>query len=133
MEDTSRIVQRFLIGRGDTSDLAAIRSTILLWSVIKKRFDLERKMEQSEKGVIDDKEWSSLNALLHRMSDLSSLAGRINLAISRAPAADASEPDVVDNEEDQVLPSTASSTETKGVKTKYIFNYGQNNWTIKPE
>lgn len=130
MEDTSRIVQRFLLGRGDTSDLAAIRSTILLWSVIKRRFDLERKMEQSEKGGTDDKEWSSLNSMMHRMSDLSSLAGRINMAISCGPVADAGEPDAVDNEEDQLL---ASGGGTKGVKSKYIFNFGQNNWTIKPE
>lgn len=130
MEDTSRIVQRFLLGRGDISDLIAIRSTILLWNMIKKRFDLERKMEQSEKGGIDDEEWCSLNALIYRMSDLYSLAERINLAISCTPAADASEPDVVDHEEDQLL-LTTSGAGTKGVKSKY--NYGQNNWVIKPE
>ena len=45
MEDASRIVQKFILGRGDATDLSAIHSTILIWASIKRRIELEKNMK----------------------------------------------------------------------------------------
>lgn len=84
-EDTTRIVQRFLLGRGQPSDLAAIKTTIQTWAGIKGRVALEKDMEVRERGVIDEDEWSSIDALMDRMHNLDHLVGMIDKAM---PVAD---------------------------------------------
>ncbi|KAG1757360.1 muts domain V-domain-containing protein [Suillus lakei] len=81
VEDTTRIVQRFLLGRGDPGDLVSISKTINVWSAIRKRLELEKQMESSERGFLLSEDWSSVDALLCRMADLQDLESRINLAL----------------------------------------------------
>jgi DNA mismatch repair ATPase MutS len=80
-EDASRIVQRFLLGRGEPKDLLAINQTIQVWTSIQKRMQLERKMWRSEQGSIRDDNWSSIDALMTRITDLHELSARITLAL----------------------------------------------------
>lgn len=132
MEDASRIVQKFLAGRGDANDLAAIHATILIWSFIKKRFELEKFMESKEKHAIDENEWASLDALISRMSGLRELADKIGIALRRRLEAENVTTLEVDSEDigaatvndDQLSPRT---------RTKQPFAYDHDNWTIKPE
>lgn len=88
IEDTTRIVQRFLLGRGQPSDLAAIKNTIQTWAGIKGRVALERNMEVRERGVIDEDEWSSIDALMHGMHNLDHLVGMIEKAMPGADDVD---------------------------------------------
>jgi len=133
MEDASRIVQKFLLGRGDAGDLSAIHSTILIWVSIKKRFELEKKMENKERGAIVENEWASLDALMSRMSDLRELANRISMALrhrvdvveKETPTSDVASGDAHGtNDDDHVAPQT---------KSKPSFAYDHFNWTIKPK
>lgn len=117
MEDASRIVQKFIMGRGNTSDLSAMHSTIMIWSSVKRRIEIERKMEKEEKCSTSEDEWASLDALMSRMSDLRSLACRISMALHQR----------VDVAED-----TQTSQITSGDFCR-PFIYGHGNWTIKPE
>jgi hypothetical protein len=93
VEDTTRIVQRFLLGRGDPSDLVSISKTINVWSAIHKRLELEKRMESSEQGFLLSEDWSSVDALLCRMADLQDLECRINLALRNIETADESRDD----------------------------------------
>lgn len=83
-EDTIRIVQRFTLGRGQPSDLVAIKNTIQIWSRIKGRITLEKDMELKERGTVDEDAWSSIDALMRGMHDLDYLAGMIDQAIPGA-------------------------------------------------
>ncbi|KAG1783726.1 muts domain V-domain-containing protein [Suillus placidus] len=74
VEDTTRIVQRFLLGRGDPGDLVSISKTI--------------NMESSERGFLLSEDWSSVDALLCRMADLQDLERRINLALRNIETTD---------------------------------------------
>ncbi|KAG1826176.1 muts domain V-domain-containing protein [Suillus subaureus] len=93
VEDTTRIVQRFLLGRGDPGDLVSISKTINVWSAIRKRFELEKQMESSERGFLLSEDWSSVDALLCRMADLQDLENRINLALRNIETTDESRDD----------------------------------------
>jgi len=81
VEDTTRIVQRFLLGKGDPGDLVSISRTIKIWNSIRRRLELEKKMESSERGYLLSEEWSSVDVLMNRMADLEALGSRINLAL----------------------------------------------------
>jgi hypothetical protein len=133
MEDASRIVQKFILGRGDAGDLSAIHSTILVWALIKRRVELEKKMEKRERGVIVEDEWASLDILMSRMSDLHELGNKISMALRHK----------VDMAEDETTTSdvasensyrTANEDDQAGLptKSKQPFVYGHSNWTIKP-
>ena len=122
-------MQKFLLGRGDVGDLSAISATIDLWSAIKDRIQLERKMEREEKGDIVADEWGAVDALMSRLDDLQDLVRRINLAVPRSrkdPAESSSEPD--DSEEtngaEVGLPTTTTRPSTP---------WSPAAWTIIPE
>jgi DNA mismatch repair ATPase MutS len=83
IEDVSRIVQKFLLGRGNANDLSAINQTIVGWSSIQKRIELERDMAIKERGSIRHEEWASLDSLMARMNDLTNLSLRISTSITR--------------------------------------------------
>jgi DNA mismatch repair ATPase MutS len=131
MEDASRIVQKFILGRGDAGDLSAIHSTISVWESIRKRVELEKKMEKKERGAIVESDWASLNALMSRMSDLRELANRISMALRHK----------VDVAEDETPISDDASQDASGMandnapqtKSKQYFAYGHDTWAIKPE
>ncbi|KAL0575036.1 hypothetical protein V5O48_006937 [Marasmius crinis-equi] len=81
-EDAGRIVQKFLLGRGDPSDLLSLSAGIKTWGSIVERVRLERRMEAREQANFNrSQEWSSLDSLLSRMADLEQLASRIGSAI----------------------------------------------------
>jgi hypothetical protein len=130
MEDASRIVQKFILGRGDAGDLSAIHSTILIWASIKKRFELEKRMESKERGAIAENEWASLDVLMSRMRDLHVLANRISMALYHR---------VMVAEDETPISGIASGDGTVNdtlapqPRSKQSFAYGHFNWTIKPE
>lgn len=114
IEDASRIVQRFLLGRGDPGDLSAIGSTISICSALRDRIALERSMEQRERGL-NPEDWASLDSLMSRMNDLSHLAAQIGRAL-QASRVDA-------------------MTSTPGDSTQDVFRrlLPGERWTVKPE
>ncbi|KDQ63842.1 hypothetical protein JAAARDRAFT_393061 [Jaapia argillacea MUCL 33604] len=77
LEDATRIVQRFLLGRGDIADLSTIPATISSWSSIKSRIQQEKAMELQERGRIQPDEWESIDALMGRLTSLADLSQRI--------------------------------------------------------
>lgn len=115
IEDASRIVQRFLLGRGDAEDLAAIRDTIRLWAQIKSRIELERVLDSQTHGTAD---WAGLDMLMGKMKDLSALVQRIDLAIYDRPGKTtlgAPAEDDPDNERDEEAdPDTSSPSVIAG-------------------
>ncbi|KII93351.1 hypothetical protein PLICRDRAFT_49405 [Plicaturopsis crispa FD-325 SS-3] len=124
IDDATRIVQKFLVGRGDPSDLSAISATISVWSSIKRRIAMEKKMEQQE-GTINADDWTSLDALMFRMADLRDLSSRINAAIrDRRTTTDDSSPDDGESED-----TNADLPAVPRVNFRYDAGY---RWTIKP-
>lgn len=86
VEDATRIVQKFLAGRGDTNDLLAVRNTIDVWESIRSRMQMERDTElQGSSAALGD-EWNSPNMLMEGMCDLRPLADSINLALVKGDA-----------------------------------------------
>ncbi|KAI0335987.1 hypothetical protein GY45DRAFT_1350294 [Cubamyces sp. BRFM 1775] len=89
--DATRIVQKFMLGRGSPSDLFAICTTVDVWASIKDRIAMERKMLQQEGVAVDESQWTSIDALMSRLGDLSSLAQRIRMALPQREGAISSE------------------------------------------
>lgn len=122
IEDASRIIQKFLLGRGDASDLSAISTTIELWTSVKTRVALERKMEEQERDSILADEWTSIDVLISRLDSLRDLSRRIEAAVSRSGTL--SEMDLSDT------PNTFGDGGTKQLETESpIMPSG---WTIRP-
>ena len=82
-EDATRILQRFLLGRGLPNDFSSLNSSIITWSSINKCLVLERKQELKERGQLITDEWSSVDALLGRMKNLADLSVRITTSLTR--------------------------------------------------
>ena len=82
IEDASRIVQKFLLGKGDASDLSAFPDVVRLWAEIKERIRLEKKMEEEEKGSVIESEWTEVDALMSRFESLQDLAAKIRAAVA---------------------------------------------------
>ncbi|KAM6498292.1 MutS domain V domain containing protein [Amanita muscaria] len=81
-EDIGRVSQKFLLGRGDVSDLLALSRTVNVWSTIKHRIEEERRLERMEKGEgFNDEDWNSIDSLLSRLLDFHELTKRIVSAI----------------------------------------------------
>lgn len=122
IEDAARIIQRFLLGRGDASDLLALCNTIDVWTSIRDRIILERDIELRRTSIIMP-EWTSLDALVTRITDLSDLSRTIDHALVRkeyhniSVTADEGGSEVEDSATGNI-PSTPSA---------------QGGWTIKPE
>lgn len=127
LEDATRIVQKFLLGRGDASDLSAMSACISIWAAIRSRIELEKVMEGKERDGLVAEEWGSLDALLSRMNDFSALQSRIGMALQglRAEADDAEELDEMDT--DNVIPPNQD-----GAEGDLKWQVG-NNWTFSPE
>lgn len=124
-EDATRIVQKFLLGRGSFSDLSALCTTVETWSSIKERILTEQKMERAEDDPLADAQWASVEALLNRMSDLSDLAARISMALAQREDAIR-----VGDEIGEVFPSSEpSSAQLRDPRNPL----GIIEWTIKPE
>jgi DNA mismatch repair ATPase MutS len=115
VEDTTRIVQRFLLGRGDPGDLVSISRTINTWSAIRRRLELEKRMENSERGFLLSEEWSSVDALVCRMADLQALESRINLALQDKEVTDELK-EKYEEGDDKSLPADAEESNKIGCK-----------------
>ncbi|KAI6005192.1 muts domain V-domain-containing protein [Pisolithus orientalis] len=121
-EDTLRIVQMFLLRKGELRDLLSIHRTIEVWMLIQRRLELERKMETLERGTSTASEWGNIDAMMSSIADLQSLSHRIASALDDVESAD---PSTQAPEEDDV------SQEDKAVKT--IAYNGVYKWTVRPD
>ncbi|KAF8529495.1 muts domain V-domain-containing protein [Gautieria morchelliformis] len=81
LEDASRIVQRFLLGKGDVTDLSTIKNAIDTWEEIKSKIELEHQVDLQGRSTGAGDEWLDLRRLLNRMADLRKLAWRIGMAV----------------------------------------------------
>ncbi|KAJ3775091.1 muts domain V-domain-containing protein [Lentinula raphanica] len=97
-EDAGRIVQKFLVGKGDPSDMLALTTTVNVWSEIQRRIAHEREMECLEQPSFDTSEWMSLDTLMSRMVNLGALAKRISLAIEHPVNSQLDDSQVEDSE-----------------------------------
>ena len=80
-EDIGRIVQKFLLGRGDCTDLLSVARTINIWWAIIKRVDEEKHMK--DRGMNEVKEdWHSFETLVNQIVDLNYLSTKIRTALS---------------------------------------------------
>ncbi|KIP12627.1 hypothetical protein PHLGIDRAFT_113698 [Phlebiopsis gigantea 11061_1 CR5-6] len=128
LEDSTRVVQKLLLGRGDATDLKAVSTSVRVWNAIKARVELEKKMESRESGLIDEKDWVRLDALFTRICDLGELAGKIDAALSesgspsRLDSSDFSE-DQEETTENEAFPAISNF---KGLITGF-------NSTVRPE
>lgn len=128
LEDSTRIVQKLLLGRGDPTDLTAISASVNVWNSIKRRVELEKRMESQERGSISVDEWTSLDILLAKLHDLGDLSRRIDAALNRSGTA--SQPLSSESGEGQEEPPVDEAfpavSNLKGFLTGF-------NWTVRPE
>ena len=115
INDVTRTVQKFLLGRGSPSDITAIGAAISTWSFIKGRILLERELQVRRGDSHLDPEWASVDALTSRMEDLPELARKIQAAFQGSPET---------FEENAILSQEQSSDE------KWQQGY---RWSINPE
>ncbi|KAF5382994.1 hypothetical protein D9757_006346 [Collybiopsis confluens] len=118
-EDASRIVQKFLLGKGDPTDLLALTATVKIWNEIKRRVAHEREMEALEKISFDPHQWNSLDTLTNRMVNLEDLGRKISFAVD-SPKGDGLYPS--SNEEH-------SDAEENSIRPEW--NHGRTKFRIK--
>jgi hypothetical protein len=119
-EDPIRILQRFLLGRGDSSDLITISTAVNSWSELRDRIKEEEQLErESGSSTVG---WDGLNVLMGRMVDLSYVAHRISMSL---------EP-VEDTRDSSDSPPVTSSKDQENPRMSAKFGpWGK--WKIKPE
>jgi DNA mismatch repair ATPase MutS len=123
IDDTTRLTQKFLVGRGDYSDLAAISRTIRTWSKIPAMLAAEQILEEKENKGYDVREWNSLDALVLRMHVLVELSETIDKALGP-------------NVEDMVDSSTdVEHEQEESNESNQLLNWRitTNRWCIRPE
>ncbi|GLB36353.1 putative DNA-binding domain of DNA mismatch repair MUTS family protein [Lyophyllum shimeji] len=125
-EDTGRIVQKFLLGRGDTSDLLAVQRTSHIWSSIMKRVEDEKKLESIERADFREADWDSLDRLMSRMVDLGDLSERIGEALEGASLST--------DESATIVHSNANGDHgvVSADDSNVTWRYGPAKWVIKP-
>jgi len=124
-EDATRILQRFLLGRGLPSDFSPLNSSIITWISINRRLTLERKQELRERGQLDIDEWSCIDTLLGRMKDLSELSVRITASLTRTDLSVDLEPEPEEGEEATPDPDSPVA--------EINLTSGAAKWVIRPE
>ncbi|KAJ4486390.1 muts domain V-domain-containing protein [Lentinula aciculospora] len=130
-EDAGRIVQKFLLGKGDPSDLLALTSTVNIWSEIQWRVSHEREMESLEQRSLAAPEWASLDMLMNRMNNLQDLAQRISLAVEAPTSSHLDElqgPSFEVNEEDSDL-----NADTNPLRAEWRYGRMKFGIKIRPE
>lgn len=119
LEDISRVVQRFILGRGDVSDLGAIKNAIEIWNIIRSRIAMEYRAEQTRLSKASENEWSDIITLLGHMTDLKHLALRVGMALQ--PTEQIDHPLlVVENEQEDV--SSGSDFVSSEFQAKFAIN-----------
>jgi hypothetical protein len=116
-DDVTRIVQKFLLGRAEPSDLLAISSTVSVWFSIQERLRQEKILEEREQNGIRIDEWSSIDTLMSRLADLGQLSKKITDALSDRP----SDPqDSQQNSDPYSLFSVGVGWRNEGVPKRFI-------------
>lgn len=124
IEDTARIVQKFLSGKGEMRDLRNVGSAIGYWEALRERFELERKMEEEEQSRTTLREWKCIDSLLTRMSTMKELSRRISAAVMDEVD---EEPLYDDRDEEDKLDPLIVSGSSKSKEPTTVFR-----WHIKP-
>ncbi|KAG6861219.1 hypothetical protein C0995_002568 [Termitomyces sp. Mi166 len=133
-EDTSRISQKFMLGRGETADLLGIKRTIRAWADIIKRVQYEKEMESVERSDFNIDDWTSLDMLISRMIPLDGLSKRISTALGDKSSSELPESTSVDAGTGEDTEETPVS-EGEGIlsnDTETLWRSGTSKWTIKP-
>ena len=123
IEDTARIVQKFLSGRGAPDDLADLRDAIDIWEELRKRMVLEHDMEYMEHGALR-LDWGNVQALLNKMKPMNALCERITMAVDRQVIDETT--DESPEEEDLFVASAAP------LNRDQLFPTNLYRWSIKP-
>jgi hypothetical protein len=124
-EDATRILQRFLLGRGLPSDFSTLNSSIITWISITRRLTLEREQESKERGQLNADEWSGIDSLLGRMKNLTDLSVRITASLTRTDLSANLEPEPEEGEE------AAPDIDSPGGEIN--LTSGAAKWAIRPE
>ncbi|EGO22055.1 hypothetical protein SERLADRAFT_362514 [Serpula lacrymans var. lacrymans S7.9] len=118
VDDASRIIQKFLLGRGDVTDLLSINATVVTWSLIQQR-----------KGVTMTDHWAGIDQLLSKMTDLKGLSHRISTAlenVDRLGKGSSNDSDAIDDDDHAKLLQGPLNVSTN---IKYD---GTTRWSIRP-
>jgi DNA mismatch repair ATPase MutS len=83
--DVARVLQKFLLGRGNTDDVVAISTAISVWSFVRTRLSLEQKLRTKEGDRNLEGEWAPIDALLSQMEDLPELERKIQASMDDDP------------------------------------------------
>lgn len=126
-EDTTRTLQRFLLGRGLPSDFSSLNSSIITWISINKRLSLEREQELKERGQLKADEWLCIDTLLGRAKNLAGLSTRIAASLTRTDSSADLEPEPETEEGKETTPDPDPPT----VEMNPIS--GAVKWVIRPE
>ena len=123
IDDVARVVQKFLLGRGNTNDIVAISNAISVWSFVKSTLSLEQKLRSKEGDRNWEREWAGIDVLISRIEDLPELKGKIEASMDGDPTRleNTSAPESA--EEDTILPQELS-------EDKWQQGY---RWSINPE
>ena len=126
-EDATRVLQRFLLGRGLPSDFSSLNSSIIAWISINKRLSLEREQELKERGQLNVDEWSCVDTLLGRMKDLTALSAHIAASLTRTDLSADTEPETEPEE------GEGATHDPDLLTTEINLTSGAVKWTIRPE
>lgn len=85
IDDVARVLQKFLLGRGNTDDVVAISTAISVWSFVRTRLSLEQKLRTKEGDRNLEGEWAPIDALLSQMEDLPELERKIQASMDDDP------------------------------------------------
>ncbi|KAG9000887.1 DNA mismatch repair ATPase msh1 [Tulasnella sp. JGI-2019a] len=130
-EDATCIVQKFLLGKGDTEDLLAIRDTIRVWNEMREM--TESELYNITHTNIARADRDILGQFIRKLADLQKLASKITLAVDESVAARKEKADTigdVGNVEGEIQPEG----DEVGLATQAMtFSAGSRPRTIKPQ
>ncbi|KAF9499857.1 hypothetical protein BDN71DRAFT_1480497 [Pleurotus eryngii] len=123
IEDAGRIVQKFLLGKGGPNDLMALGNTIKAWGSVRQLVEDERRFEMQEVPHLSSQDWASIDALMSRLSELSSVQQRVDLAFRK---------EIDDSESDSEGANDEELVEPGGAKIRTAWKFGHDKWLINP-
>ncbi|KAI9511745.1 muts domain V-domain-containing protein [Russula earlei] len=121
IEDVTRVVQKFLLGRGNAEDVAAISAAISIWSSVRSRLSFEQTLNSKKRDGNSEREWASIDALISRMEDVSELERKFQASMDCASIRLGSSPETAEG-------GTTFQELSSGDKWQQW-----NRWSIKPE
>lgn len=129
-DDTGRIVQKLILGRGSCSDLLSLNKTIEVWTSIQDSAKEEKSMEIKERGQFNEEEWQSLEALLARMGDLRNLSSEIKRALEY----DCEQEQEIQENDDLERDENADTdpVDRPAEPAAAVWRYNHDKWIFKP-